>query len=169
MWLTGRLTPDFKTIADFRKDNGPAIRAACRQFVALCRQLNLFAQAMVAIDGSKFKAVNTRDKNFTRGSIAAAHGAGRGQHRALPGGAGDGGSSGRRAGAKPSRSRLKDKIAALREQMRDVQGAGSRRARRARQADLADRSGRALDGDERQGHAASSATMCRPRSMRSIT
>src|SRR5438445_2498468 len=65
MWLTGRLTPDFKTIADFRKDNGPAIRATCRQFIALCRRLNLFAHAVAAIDGSRFKAVNTRDKNFT--------------------------------------------------------------------------------------------------------
>ena len=65
MWLTGRLMPDFKTIADFRKDNGPAIRAVCSQFVALCRGLNLFTQAVVAIDGSKFKAVNNRDKNFT--------------------------------------------------------------------------------------------------------
>jgi transposase len=65
MWLTGRLMPDFKTIADFRRDNGPAIRAVCGQFVALCRRLNLFAQAVVAIDGSKFKAVNNRDKNFT--------------------------------------------------------------------------------------------------------
>ena len=69
MWLTGRLAPDFKTIADFRRDNGPAIRATCRQFVMLCRQLDLFADAIVAIDGSKFKAVNTRDKNFTRASI----------------------------------------------------------------------------------------------------
>lgn len=66
MWLTGRLTPDFKTIADFRKDNGPAIRGACRQFVALCRNLNLFAQAIVAIDGSRFKAVNSRDRPFSR-------------------------------------------------------------------------------------------------------
>src|SRR6476620_3785979 len=58
MWLTGRLTPDFKTIANFRKDNGPAIRKVCRQFIVLCRQLNLFTEAIVAIDGSKFKAVN---------------------------------------------------------------------------------------------------------------
>jgi transposase len=65
MWLTGRLMPDFKTIADFRRDNGPAIRAACAQFVVLCRRLNLFTQTVVAIDGSKFKAVNNRDKNFT--------------------------------------------------------------------------------------------------------
>jgi transposase len=65
MWLTGRLSPDFKTIADFRKDNGEAIRAVCSQFVVLCRQLGLFTRAVVAIDGSKFKAVNNRDKNYT--------------------------------------------------------------------------------------------------------
>jgi len=69
MWLVQRLAPDFKTIADFRKDNGPAIRAACRQFVDLCRRLELFTHAVAAIDGSKFKAVNTRDRNFTRNSI----------------------------------------------------------------------------------------------------
>src|SRR3546814_1284080 len=65
MWLTGRLMPDFKTIADFRRDNGPAIRAACAQFIVLCRQFDLFTRAVVAIDGSKFKAVNNRDRNFT--------------------------------------------------------------------------------------------------------
>jgi transposase len=65
MWLTGRLTPDFKTIADFRRDNGSAIRAVCSQFVALCRRLDLLTHAVVAIDGSKFKAVNNRDKNYT--------------------------------------------------------------------------------------------------------
>jgi transposase len=65
IWLTGKLMPDFKTIADFRKDNGPAIRAVCREFIVLCRRLELFAEAVVAIDGSKFKAVNNRDKNFT--------------------------------------------------------------------------------------------------------
>ena len=70
MWLTGRLMPDFKTIADFRRDNGPAIRAACAQFVELCRRLSLFTQAVVAIDGSKFKAVNNRDKNFTVAKVA---------------------------------------------------------------------------------------------------
>ena len=58
MWLTGRLMPDFKTIANFRKDNGKAIRRVCGQFVALCQQLGLFSEALVAIDGSKFKAVN---------------------------------------------------------------------------------------------------------------
>ena len=69
MWLTGRLVPDHKTIADFRKDNGAAIRKVCSQFVCLCRQLNLFAEASVAIDGSKFKAVNNRDRNFTRAKM----------------------------------------------------------------------------------------------------
>jgi transposase len=69
MWLTRRLAPDFKTIADFRKDNGEAIRAVCRQFIVLCRKLGLFAQAVAAIDGSKFKAVNARDKNFTKASV----------------------------------------------------------------------------------------------------
>ena len=69
MWLTGRLAPDHKTIADFRKDNGPAIRKVCARFVTLCRQLHLFADASVAIDGSKFKAVNNRDRNFTRAKM----------------------------------------------------------------------------------------------------
>ena len=69
MWLTGRLAPDFKTIADFRKDNGEAIRLVCREFVMLCRKFNLFANAFVAIDGSKFKAVNSRDRNFTRAKM----------------------------------------------------------------------------------------------------
>ena len=70
IWLTGRLAPDFKTIANFRRDNGPAIRAACAQFVVLCRQLRLFTRAVVAIDGSKFKAVNNRDRNFTVAKVA---------------------------------------------------------------------------------------------------
>jgi len=69
MWLTGRLAPDFKTIADFRRDNGKGIRNVCRRFVELCRELKLFTQAVVAIDGSKFKAVNTRDRNFTPGKV----------------------------------------------------------------------------------------------------
>jgi transposase len=69
MWLTGRLAPDFKTIADFRKNNGEAIRLVCREFVMLCRKLNLLTDALVAIDGSKFKAVNNRDKNFTRAKM----------------------------------------------------------------------------------------------------
>src|SRR6202041_660705 len=69
IWLLGRLVPDDKVIADFRKDNGPAIRRACASFVNLCRQMGLLGKASVAIDGSKFKAVNNRDRNFTRGKI----------------------------------------------------------------------------------------------------
>ena len=69
MWLTSRLAPDFKTIADFRHDNGPGIRKVCQRFIVLCRQLKLFSQAIVAIDGSKFKAVNSRDRNFTVGKV----------------------------------------------------------------------------------------------------
>jgi len=71
IWLTGKLMPDFKTIADFRKDNGAAIRRVCSQFIALCRGLKLFSEAIVAIDGSKFKAVNNRDKNFTDKKLKA--------------------------------------------------------------------------------------------------
>ena len=69
IWLTGRLAPDFKTIADFRKDNGSAITAVCSRFVALCRNMKVFSHAIVAIDGSKLKAVNSRDRNFTVGKI----------------------------------------------------------------------------------------------------
>jgi transposase len=69
MWLLGRLVPDHKTIADFRKDNGRAIRKVCARFVELCREMGLLAKASVAIDGSKFKAVNNRDRNFTRAKV----------------------------------------------------------------------------------------------------
>jgi len=69
IWLTGRLMPDFKTIADFRKDNRKAIRRVCVEFVGVCRELQLFSATLVAIDGSKFKAVNSRDKNFTKKSV----------------------------------------------------------------------------------------------------
>jgi transposase len=69
MWLTGRLAPDHKTIADFRKDYGPAIQQVCTQFVVLCRELGLFSNAIVALDGSKFKAVNSRDNNFTMNKV----------------------------------------------------------------------------------------------------
>lgn len=69
MWLLGRLAPDFKTIADFRKDNTKAIRLVSRDFIMVCRNLNLFTDAFVAIDGSKFKAVNNRDKNFTQAKL----------------------------------------------------------------------------------------------------
>ncbi|WP_283177932.1 transposase [Gemmobacter sp. 24YEA27] len=71
MWLTGRLVPDHKTIADFRRDNGPGIRRTCAQFVELCRRIGVLKGACVAIDGSKFRAVNSRDRNFTKGKIAS--------------------------------------------------------------------------------------------------
>ena len=70
MCLPGRLMPDFKAIADFRRDNGAAIRSACVQFVVLRRQFNLFTRAVVTLDGSRFKAVNNRDKNFTVAKVA---------------------------------------------------------------------------------------------------
>lgn len=69
MWLTGRLAPDFKTIADFRKNNGAAIQSVCARFVALCVDIGMFKNAVAAIDGAKFKAVNSRDRNFTRGKL----------------------------------------------------------------------------------------------------
>jgi len=69
MWLLNRLAPDFKTIADFRRDNGSAIQSACRQFMMICKQLNLFAESLIAIDGSRFKAVNNRDRNFTKAKV----------------------------------------------------------------------------------------------------
>jgi transposase len=71
MWLTGRLSPDFKTIADFRRNNGKAIHNVCSQFIVLCRNLDLFSKSIVAIDGSKFEAVNNRDRNFTSGKVKA--------------------------------------------------------------------------------------------------
>src|SRR6201985_2295576 len=69
MWLLGRLAPDHKTIADFRKDNGLALRKVCARFIELCREMGLLAAASVAIEGSKFKAVNNRDRNFTRAKV----------------------------------------------------------------------------------------------------
>ena len=69
IWLLGKLAPDFKTIANFRKDNGEAIRLVCREFVMLCRKLNLFGDAFVAIDGSKFRAVNNRNRNFSKAKL----------------------------------------------------------------------------------------------------
>ena len=123
IWLTGRLMPDFKTLADFRKDNGSAIQAACAQFVVLCRRLNLFSKAVVAIDGSKFKAVNNRDKNFTAAKVEARLAqveASIGRYLAALD----------RADREPSdiaearTTRLKEKIAGLREQMQILQARG---------------------------------------------
>jgi transposase len=117
MWLTGRLAPDFKTIADFRRDNGAGIRNACGRFVALCRELKLFSQAIVAVDSSKFKAVNSRDRNFTPGKID-----GRQRqieesiHRYLQ--ALDTADRTQPAEVEAKTERLHDKIKTLREQMR---------------------------------------------------
>jgi transposase len=72
MWLTGRLVPDHKTIADFRKDNGPAIKKVCARFIALCRKMGLLAKASVAIDGSKFKAVTVATTTLRRARSSAA-------------------------------------------------------------------------------------------------
>ncbi len=119
MWLTGRLAPDFKTIADFRRDNGPAIRNVCRRFVEICRELKLFSQALVAIDGSKFKAVNSRDGNFTAGKIE-----GRRQQieesiqRYLD--AIETADRTHTPGLEAKTTRLKEKIARLRQQMREL-------------------------------------------------
>src|SRR5829696_8305949 len=70
MWLTGKLAPDFKTIADFRRDNAEPIKLACQQFIAVCRSLGLLAGSVVAIDGSKFRAINTHERNYTRAKLA---------------------------------------------------------------------------------------------------
>ena len=116
MWLTGKLAPDHKTIANFRKDHGPAIQAACAHFVVLCRQIGLFTQALAAVDGSKFKAVNTRDKNFTATKLkkrmeqVAEH---------IAGYLADLDTADRQEGesAEARAGKLKDKIATLRAQM----------------------------------------------------
>ena len=84
MWLTGRLMPDFKTIANFRKDNSKAILGVCRQFVVLCQQFGLFGESLIAIDGSKFKAVNNRDRNFHQRQTEAADGGDRSEHQPVP-------------------------------------------------------------------------------------
>jgi len=119
MWLTGRLTPDFKTIANFRKDNGPAIRNVCRQFVMQCQRLDLFSQASVAIDGSKFKAVNNRDRNFTRAKMARRM-AQIEENIARYLADMDTADRAEPAIAEAKTSRLRDKIAALKQQMQQL-------------------------------------------------
>ena len=148
MWLTGRLMPDFKTIANFRKDNGKAIRRVCRQFIVLCRELNLFTQALVAIDGSKFKAVNNRDKNFTSGEDEAADGGDQREHRALSEGDGHGGSGGAGgSGAEEGPAAGQDRGL----EAADAAAQGDRGAdeRLAGQASVTDRSGCSLDEEPR--------------------
>ena len=119
MWLSGRLTPDFKTIADFRRDNGKAIRNVCRQFIELCRRLDLFSQSIVAIDGSKFKAVNNRDRNFTSAKLRARmEQIEQSIDRYLA--AMDTADRTQPDVAEAKTSRLKDKIAKLKQQMQDL-------------------------------------------------
>src|SRR3984893_7792787 len=140
MWLTGRLMPDFKTIADFRKDNGPAIRGACRQFIALCRQQGLFAHAVAAIDASiehYMAALETADRQD--GELA------------------------------PAKSvRLKDKIATLKAQMQAFKAMEAEvHAEPDQQIWLTVPDALAMGLAAREPP--SSATMCRPPSMRSTT
>jgi transposase len=119
MWLIGRLAPDFKTIADFRRDNGKAIRKVCGQFVLLCRKLDLFSQSIIAIDGSKFKAVNNRDRNFTAGKLRARMAQiEESIERYLA--AMDTADRTQSDVAEAKSERLKDKIAKLRQQMQDL-------------------------------------------------
>ncbi len=151
MWLTGRLAPDFKTIADFRKDNGAAIRAVCGQFVELCRRLKLFTHAVVAIDGSKFKAVNNRDKNYTVAKVTGRMEQVNASIARYLSGAGPG---------RPRRERCRrgQVDPAEGEDCRPaptdagLEGDGADGSGRTRPASLADRSRRPFDGDQRQRH-----------------
>ena len=123
IWLTGRLAPDFKTIADFRRDNGGTIRKVCAQFVELCRGIGLFREALVVIDGSKFKAVNNRDKNFTAHKLKA-------RQQQLEQSVGRYLAELDRADRDPSLvpeervEHLKEKIATVRKQMKKLKGIG---------------------------------------------
>jgi transposase len=149
MWLLGRLAPDHKTIADFRKDNGTAIRKVCARFVALCRTMGLLQGARVAVDGSKFKAVNNRDRNFTQAKMARRmaqieESVDR-YLRQLD-------SADRQ---EPSdaivtkTARLKEKIERLKQEMARLRGLDAMMRETVDQQDLADGPGRALDGDKR--------------------
>jgi len=167
MWLTGRLSPDFKTIADFRKDNGPAIRETCKQFVMLCRRLDLFSEAIVAIDGSKFKAVNNRDKNFTPNKIQRRMEQIEASiNRYLSGLDAADRQEGETAQAKAVR--LKDKIAALKEQLQEFKKiAVAVRTAPDQQISLTDPDARSM-ATSGKGPGLS-ATTCRPRSMQGTT
>ena len=149
MWLTRRLAPDHKTIADFRKNNGRAIREVCSRFVMLCRAMGLLTQASVAIDGSKFKAVNNRDKNFTRAkmdrrvtqieeSVVRYLQQLDSADRQEPSEA-----------LKIKAGRLKEKIEKLKEEMRRLDSLKTQMLACAGPADFVDGPRRPLDGDER--------------------
>jgi transposase len=157
MWLTQKLAPDFKTIADFRRDNGEAIRATCRQFVILCRRLGLIASGTVAVDGSRMKAVNTRDKNFTPGAIRRRmEQVDASIERYLS----KLDTADRQEGevAEMRVTRLTERIDALRRQMRELQAMETRvEAAPDRQVHLVDRSGGAVD---RRAQGASLLRLC---------
>jgi len=151
IWLTGRLAPGFKTIADFRRDNGPAIRKVCSRFVALCRHLNLLSDGVIAIDGSKFKAVNNRDRNLTVHKLRS-----RMEHMEN--------SVGRYLEELDRADRLSiplapDRVAHLQQKIATIPGAyeatrclGRKAGVRARPADLDDRSRCPVDGQQRARH-----------------
>ena len=167
MWLIGRLAPDFKTIADFRRDNGKAIRKVCQQFVLLCRKLDLFSQSIIAIDGSKFKAVNNRDRNFTEGKLKARMAqVEESIERYLA--AMDTADRTQPEFAEAKTSRLKDKISKLRQQMQDLK-AMEQRLREAPdgQVSLTDPDGRSMATSGRVR--GSLGTTFRPRWMTSTT
>jgi transposase len=151
MWLVGRLAPDFKTLADFRAHNAGAIKSVCREFIVLCRRWGLFTQATVAIDGSKFKAVNHRDRNFTSGKMRTRMALieqsiaeylqqlDRMDRKETP-------SSPRQT------ARLKERIATLKEEMSRLKGLKVRIGGLARRPAVTDGSRRALDGQPGQRH-----------------
>ncbi|MHA6140187.1 transposase [Pseudomonas mohnii] len=121
VWLTGRLMPDFKTIANFRKNNSKAIQGVCRQFVVLCQQLGLFRESLVAIDGSQFKAVNNRDRNFTSAKLKRRMEeieSSVNRHLAEL----DAANRQEPTASEPSAGRLEEKIAKLKTQMKELQG-----------------------------------------------
>ena len=125
MWLTGQLAPDFKTIADFRRDNAEAIKGACGQFVAVCRSLGLLTGSVVAIDGSKFRAINTHEKNYTRAKLArrmAEVEASIERYMAAL----DAGDRAEEDAAPAAKERLADKLAVLRERMAELKAIGER-------------------------------------------
>lgn len=162
MWLTGRLAPDFKTIGDFRKDNGIAIRAVCGRFIELCRRLKLFTLAVVAIDGSKLKAVNNRDKNFTVAKVGKRmEQVDASIERYLA--ALDRADCEEGDIAEAKANRIKEKIASLRREMQSLKEI----EREDRQISLTDPDARQLQPAERAP--GSSATTCRPPSMSSTT
>ena len=153
MWLTGRLAPDFKTIADFRRDNGEAVRRVCREFIELSRQIGLFGDAVVAIDGSKFKAVNNRDKNFTPHKLKARM---QQLEESIARYLNDLDRADREPTSVPAVrvTHLKEKMATVKEQVRKLRRIEKQLQEAPDRASLAHRSRCSLDGDQRpwDGH-----------------